>query len=180
VNRVCALVLALVLASATACDAGSAGPGPGPGPRPDADAIRTELADVVARAEPGPGDAEEGACFATTLLEQTTPDQLRDAGVLDASYHVAKDLPKLPEALAETWVDAQFRCTDFVARSAQAQEKISHGNVEPDAYAACLRDTLTDGQLRAAVVDTLTGDWDGADLDRFSTAQGDCAAESRR
>lgn len=169
-----ALLVGLLLATASACDRGAEGPDP------DRDAIRQGLVDVVARAHPGPGDAAEGTCFATTLMGQTTPAQLRDAGVLDASYRVVPHLPKLPQGLAETWARAQLRCTDFVARSAQAQAELSHGAIDPEAYAACLHAALTEDQLRAAVVDTLTGDWEGADLGRFSAAQGDCAARSRR
>jgi hypothetical protein len=173
---VAALLAGLLLACGSACDSGAdndAG-----GADPDRDSIRAGLADAVARDQPGPDDAAEGECFASTLTGQTTPQQLQDAGVLDASYRVVEHLPKLPEDLAEVWARAQLRCTDFVERSAQAQEQISHGAVDPEAYADCLRDALTDEQLRAAVVDSLTGDWDGNDLARFSAAQGDCAARS--
>ncbi|MCW2793728.1 MAG: hypothetical protein JWO76_2826 [Nocardioides sp.] len=168
------LLLGLLVGSVTGCDDGA------DGPEPDRGAIRTGLAAAVARAEPAPGDADEGTCFANTLMGQTTPEQLRDAGVLDASYHMVERLPKLPEELAEVWAAAQLRCTDFVGLSAQAQAKLSHGGVDPEAYADCLHAALTDDQLRAALVDTLTGDWDGADLDRFTSAQGTCASRSHR
>ncbi|MCW2843530.1 MAG: hypothetical protein JWN22_1446 [Nocardioides sp.] len=172
----------LLLVCGTACGGGSsAGSGAtSDGPDPDRNVIRQGLADVVARAQPGPGDAAEGQCFGNTLMGQTTPQQLQDVGVLDASYRVVEHLPKLPEDLAETWAGAQLRCTDFVERSAQAQEEISHGGLDPEAYADCLRGALSEDELRAAMVDTLTGDWGGADLDRFSAAQGDCAARSPR
>jgi hypothetical protein len=173
-----ALLTALVVAGASACDGD--GSGGSDGAEPDRDAIRAGLAAVVARPEPVAGDADEDTCFANTLMGQTTPEQLRDAGVLDASYRVVEHLPKLPEDLAETWAGAQLRCTDFVERSAQAQEEISHGGLDPEAYADCLRGALSEDELRAAMVDTLTGDWGGADLDRFSAAQGDCAARSPR
>jgi hypothetical protein len=173
-----ALLTGVLLVCGSACDARS--DGSSEGPDPDRNAIRQGLADVVARARPGPGEAGEGQCFGNTLMGQTTPEQLQDAGVLDASYRVVDHLPKLPEDLAEVWARAQLRCTDFVERSAQAQEEISHGGIDPEAYADCLRGALSEDQLRAALVDTLTGDWDGADLDRFSAAQGACAARSPR
>lgn len=167
-----ALLMGLLLGSVSGCD------GQAVGPEPDRGAIRSGLAAVVTDQSGSPTD--EGTCFANTLMGQATPAQLRDAGVLDASYRVVEHLPSLPEGLAETWARAQLRCTDFVASSAEAQATLSHGAIDPDTYAACLHDALTDDQLVAAMVDTLTGDWKGADLGRFSDAQSECAARSPR
>jgi hypothetical protein len=175
VIRMCGLVVGLLMGLSTGCSAGESD-----GPDPDRDAIRAGLAALVTDDRTDPRDVEDGTCFANALMGQTTPEQLRDAGVLDASYAVKDKLPRVSEDLAETWVLAQFRCVDFVEKSAQAQVAITHGKVDAAAYAACLRAALTDDQLRAAVVDTLTGDWDGADLTRFSAAQRDCGHTSQR
>ncbi len=168
-------VLLAVLALATGCR-GSADP-PDPGraaPEPDRAAIRAGLARSFAGDHPAAEDVHAGDCFARHFTEQVTPQELRDAGVVDSSYAVVPDLPRLPEDLATRWVDAQFRCTDFVAESARAQDQIAHGAIDTAAWSSCLRAGLSDEELRAAVVDTLTGSWDGAALGRLSAAQAAC------
>lgn len=158
---------------------GCSGDGPEAGsgdPEPDRAAIRAGLSGLFAGDHPTDRDTADGACFADELLGRVTPDRLRTAGVLDPSYEVASELPPLPEELARPWVEAQFACTDLVARTAAAQAGVSHGAVDAATYAACLRGALTDAELKAAVVDTLTGDWAGTDLARLTDAGADCAA----
>ncbi len=185
-TRTSALLLALpalLLAATAGCDDGGPAGGPGAssgGPDPDRDTIRSGLSSLVDGGHPTPEERADGTCFADALLDRTTPQALRDAGVLDTSYAVVTKLPRLPEGLAQTWVSAQFACTDFVEQSARAQAEISHGKVDADAYAACLHDALPAEDLRAAVVDTLTGSWDGPALARFSAAQADCSRQSHR
>ena len=144
-------------------------------PGPDRAAVRTGLAELFAGDRPTARDTADGECFADGLLDRVTPEQLRTAGVLGPSYLVVDELPRLPEELARAWVEAQFACTDFVARAAGARDAVSHGGVDPSSFAACLRGALTDSELQAAVVDTLIGDWDGADLARLTEAQAGCA-----
>ncbi|WP_372729907.1 hypothetical protein [Nocardioides sp.] len=137
-------------------------------------AIRAGLVELVVGARATRAERADARCFADALLARTTPDQLRSAGVLDASYDVVDELPILSRDDAGTWVDAQFSCADFVDQSARAQEQLSHGAIDRARYAQCLREALTTEQLRAAVVDTLSGAWDGPALARFSAAQADC------
>lgn len=179
-TRTCALLLASLVLLATGCSGPDADPSTSPGDRasPDARAIRTGLAGLFAGDHPSARDIRDGACFAGALMDRTTPEDLRDAGVLDASYAVQDEQPPLPRELAEVWASAQFECTDFVAESARAQVAISHGKVDGQAYAACLRDALTDEEIRAAVVESLIGAFDGAAVDRFSRTQGECARNS--
>lgn len=191
-TRTSALLLtlpALLLVATTGCAdggpaggsrSGSTGDAAGPAAGPDPDAIRSGLASLVTDGHATSAATADGTCFADALLDRTSPQELRDAGVLDPSYAVVGKVPQLPEALAQAWVTAQFACTDFVEQSARAQAAISHGRVDADAYAACLHGALPAAELRAAVVDTLTGTWDGPALGRFSAAQAACSRQSLR
>lgn len=166
------LVLALLaLAGCTSDD-------PAPAPPGDLAAIRADLAALFAGDHPGERESEAGACFAEELTDRVGTERLRDGGVLDASYDVVADVPPLPEDLAADWADAQFACTDFVEESTRAQVKVTKGRIDTDAYAACLRAALTEDEMRAAVVDSLTGDWSGVDLARLGQAQTECALEA--
>lgn len=179
-TRTCALLLAALTLLVTGCSGPSDDPSSGPSDEasPDAGAIRSGLAGLFAGDHPSGRDTRNGACFAEALMGLTTPADLRDAGVLDASYAVVPEQPPLPRDLAEVWASAQFECTDFVEESARAQVSISHGKVDGEAYAACLRDALTDEDIRDAVVESLIGTFDGAAVDRFSRVQGECARNS--
>lgn len=176
-TRTSALLFASLVLLASGCSGPDADRSSRPGDRasPDAGALRSELAALFAGDHPTARGTRDGACFAEALMERTTPEDLQDAGVLDASYAVVPEQPPLPRYLAEVWASAQFECTDFVAESARAQVSISHGKVDGEAYAACLRDALTDEEIRAAVVESLIGTFDGVAVDRFSRAQVECA-----
>ncbi len=141
-------------------------------------AIRDGLAAHFAGDHPDARKRDAGACFARSLTERASPDQLRDAGVLDADLDVVQELPTLPEDVAGDWAAAQLDCTDYVEESTRAQVEITKGKVDADEYAACLRAALTEDQMRAALVDTLTGDWGGVDVARLGRAQTDCADEA--
>ncbi len=169
--------LVLLLALAVGCSGGGSADKEALSPA-DTDAIRAGLSELVAGDHASARETADATCFAEALLERMTPAELRGAGVLDASYDVVAELPKLSRADAGTWVDAQFSCTDFVEQSARAQEQLSHGKIDRGTYTQCLRVALTEDQLRAAVVDTLTGAWDGPDLARFSAAQADCQRQA--
>lgn len=145
----------------------------------DAAAVRAGLAALFAGDHPEAEDAEAGACFAEAFTGATTPAELREAGLLDERYAVVADLPTLTPEVAKTWVDAQFSCTDFVAESTRAQIKATKGRLDPDAYAACLRGLMSDDDLRAAVLESLTGQWDGEHVSRLGAAQSDCVDRSQ-
>lgn len=140
--------------------------------------IRDGLAALYAGDHPGPRETADGDCFARALTESTSPDQLRDDGVLDGSYDVVPELPVLSEEMAQAWADAQFACTDFVEESTRAQVNATEGRIDTEVYDACLRAELTEGELRAAVVDSLTGHWSGAALGKLGRAQTECADEA--
>lgn len=144
----------------------------------DAAVVRDGLGALFAGDHPEARDTEAGVCFAQAFTEDTTPQELRAAGVLDERFDVVADLPTLTPGLAEKWVDAQFACTDFVAESTRAQVKVTKGRIDPDAYATCLRGLMSELDLRAAVLETLTAQWDGEHVSRLGAAQSDCAEQS--
>jgi hypothetical protein len=166
---------ALLLAAA-----GCSGDEPAGSDSPDpalADA-RAGLAALFAGDHPGARDVANGECFAEELTATTSLDALQAAGVLDSSYDVVADLPPLREDVAQAWADAQFACTDFVEESTRAQQAATKGGVEAEAYAACLRDTLDEDEMKAAVVDSLVGNWQGPALLALGRAQSDCAEDA--
>ncbi len=165
------VLVLIALASLSACSNESEPPSDY-----DAAVVRDGLAALFAGDHAGPGDTEVGACFARELTDATSPQELRAAGVLDERFDVVAALPPLPDELADTWVDAQFACTDFVEESTRAQEKVTKGRIDTEAYAGCLREALTEEQMRAGTADALTGDWQGEDLAELGRAQSDCAA----
>ena len=172
-RRAPALLTATLLLSLAACQQEDPPPENG-----DAAEIRADLAAVFAGDHPEDRDTENGECFADELTGLMSNEQLRDAGLLDASYDVVSPIPQLSEEAAGAWADAQIACTDFVEESTRAQVKVTKGRIDTEAYAACLRAALTDDQMRGAVVDSLTGDWQGADLGALGRAQSECAAEA--
>lgn len=123
-------------------------------------------------------DTATGECFAAALTDGATPEQLWDAGILDASYAVVPVLPPLEREGAELWVDAQFECTDFVTESTRAQVAATKGKVDAAAYETCLRAALTEDQLREAAVQSVMGDFDGDAVAAFSRAQLDCVQDA--
>lgn len=171
-----ALVLGLVLALA-GCQSDDAGPSAAP--TPDSSAIRSGLASLFAGDHPGPREIAEGKCFAGKLTAAVSPQQLQSAGVLDASYDVVTDPPPLPEDVAGEWADAQLACADFVEASTRAQEKVTHGDLDAEAYAACLHQSLTDDDIRAAVAASLSGDFGADEVAALSGAQSACAKRAK-
>lgn len=146
---------------------------------PDATVDEAALAEGLARMyagdNPRPEDIREGDCFAAQLLAATTPEQLRDGGLVDASYVVVAEIPTLDKELAGTVAAAQLACTDFIEDSTDAQTSLSKGRLDAEAYATCLRAELDDEAIRASVVASLRGDWEDPALGRLSEAQATCA-----
>ena len=168
------LVIAVVLAL-TGCQSEDSDPTGGTGATPDPATIRSGLASLFAGDHPGSRENIEGKCFAEALTAMLSPNQLRKAGVLDASYDVVTDPPPLPDELAGHWAMAQLACADFIEASTRAQVKVTHGALDSEAYAACLRRNLTDGEIRAAVAASLSGEFDAPEVARLSAAQSACA-----
>jgi hypothetical protein len=178
--RTCVLVtglgMSLVLAlGGCQSSGGDAEGGSGDGPAPDPSSIRSGLASLFAGDHPGTRENTEGQCFAEELTAAVSPEQLRSAGVLDASYDVVEEPPPLPEDVAGDWADAQLACADFVEASTRAQVKVTKGDLDGEAYAACLRQKLTDDEIRAAVAASLMGDFDAAAVSTLGAAQSACA-----
>ena len=144
----------------------------------DSAAIRAAFASLYAGDHAGELETASGDCFAEAFIGLTTQDQLREAGVLDASYAVVAELPPLPPDVADAWVEAQFGCSDFVEESTNAQVKISKGKIDGEKYAACLRRELTEDDMRAAATSSLTGDWDAPAVSALADAQGRCSRAS--
>ena len=147
------------------------------GSDPDRATVDRGLAELYAGDHPTEDDTAAGTCFAEHL-EDVSTDTLRDAGVVDASGAVVADLPQLDKDLANAWVDAQLACTDFVEASTRAQEKVTKGAIDDQAYAECLADALTDDQVRAALVATVSGSFDDPAVDRLARAQDTCAGQA--
>lgn len=165
------LVVGLVLSGCSAHEE----PSPTPGATVDEAAVATGLAAMYAGDNPEPEDVREGDCFADELLDATTPEQLREGGLVDASYAVVTEIPVLEQDLAGTVADAQLACTDFVEDSTAAQVSVTKGRLDTEAYAACLGDRLDDAAIRASVVASLMGAWEDPALVRLSEAQSGCA-----
>jgi hypothetical protein len=168
------LVTGLVLALA-GCESNGSRPDESPDATPDSAAIRSGLAALFAGDHPGSRENTEGKCFAGELTAAVSPEQLRSAGVLDASYDVVAEPPPLPEDVADDWADAQLACADFVEASTRAQVKVTKGAVDTEAYAACLRRSLTTEEIRAAVTASLSGNFDAPEVGVLSSAQSACA-----
>jgi hypothetical protein len=99
--------------------------------------------------------------------------------VLDASYDVVAEPPPLPDELAGHWAMAQLACADFIEASTRAQVKVTHGALDSEAYAACLRRSLTDGEIRAAVTASLAGHFGAPEVVGLSRAQSTCAQRAK-
>ena len=176
--RVSIVVLAaLLLAGCSGDEPGDGGDGSSDA-GPDRAVVERSLAELYAGDHATARDDASGACFAEELVDRAGIDRLRDVGIVAASGEVA-ELPEFDEETARLWVDAQFACVDYVEESTRALAAQSKGRIDQETYAACLRDALTDDELRAAVVATLSGDWEAGAVTALSKAQADCSAASQ-
>jgi hypothetical protein len=144
----------------------------------DLEAARKSLVTLWVGDDATPATLKAGRCFATMLVSNSSPEELRDAGILDASYAVVAQLPSFDREGAELWVDAQFACVDFVAESARAQVAATKGKVDRAAYETCLRDALSEDQLREAAIESVMGDLGGEAVTAFSQAQLACVQDA--
>ena len=173
VRVVTVLLPALLLLGCSGGGDDDGGPAP-TAPSVDVATVQEDLVGLWVGDDVTPEDTATGECFADELTSRATPEQLRDAGILDASYAVVPELPFLDREGAELWVDAQFACTDFVTESVRAQVAATKGKVDRAAYEACLRAALTEDQLRETAVQSVMGDLGGDAVAAFSQAQLDC------
>ena len=178
--RRCVLVPGLIIAVVLALggcqsDGGDPAGGSGDGPTPDPAAIRSGLASLFDGDHPGARENTEGRCFAVKLTAAVSPQERRSAGVLAGSYDVVAEPPPRPADVAGSWADAQLACSDFVEASTRAQVKVTHGDLDERAYAACLRQRMTEDEIRAAVAASLGGDFAAPEVAGLSAAQSACA-----
>jgi hypothetical protein len=186
-----ARVLALLLPALVLCGCSGgvkenppASGGPPPGPSRLVDErfvqwqVRKGLFALYVGDDKSPENREAGSCFAGALMTSNHPEELRDARILDAEYAVVKELPSFDREGAELWVDAQFACVDFVAESARAQVAATKGKVDRAAYETCLRDALSEDQLREAAIESVMGDLGGEAVTALSQAQLACVQDA--
>ncbi|CAN5456270.1 hypothetical protein BH09ACT12_BH09ACT12_12650 [soil metagenome] len=117
----------------------------------------------------------DGFCFSDALLERLDEDQLIDAGIVTPRGKVTRSLPVFDEATASAWVDAQLSCVDFVEASTRALLTQTHGELDSEAYATCLAAALSDAEIRAALVQTLSGGFDSPEVAALTDAQATCS-----
>ncbi len=142
--------------------------------------VRAGLVELYTLDDETPDVVAEGGCFADALLARLSLDELVQAGVVEDDGSVTVAIPMLDVDVAESWVDAQAACVDYVVPSTRAL--VDHGAVGLDetAYAACFEAALTDEQVRTALVKSLSGGIDGPDVAALTTAEADCAEQSAR
>ena len=145
---------------------------------PDRAVVEQGLADLYAGDHATDQDTASGACFAEELLERADVDRLQEAGIITDSGAVSAELPAFDAETAELWVDAQFACVDYIEESTRALLAQTKGKLQQETYADCLREALTDDQLRAAVEATLTGTWDAPEVTELANAQADCRQQA--
>lgn len=144
----------------------------------DPSAIRSGLVALWVGDDDSPEDVETGTCFADALVDATTPDELVEVGILDASYAVVPELTDLTPEGAGLWVDAQFGCSDLVSESGRAQVAATKGKVDRESYETCLRAVVSEEQLREVAESSLLGDLSGDAVVAFSAAQLDCVQQA--
>lgn len=120
-------------------------------------------------------DRRQGTCFARALQRRLDFFELRAGGIVDDQGNVVEALPVFDEATAAAWVDAQLTCVDYVEASTRALLTQTRGDLDAEAYAACLRDALTDAEIRAALEQTLSGGFDSPEVAALADAQATCA-----
>lgn len=161
----------------SAGDGGSGGSGPTAQDTPEtvsrADAA-AGVADLFARLSPDSAGA--APCVGEALVADLPPAELQSAGLLSPDGTAPEQVPALDGATAAAWVDAWFGCVDYVEVTTRAQRRASR-TLDAPAFRACLRDALTDEELRTAATDGLSGDVDSPAVRRLSEAQATCAQQ---
>ena len=140
--------------------------------------VRSALVDLYSGDHASGEDTTAAECFADDLLERVTPEGLRDGGVLDSSFAPRAEATALDRPVAEAWAAAQMACTDFVEQSTEAQEALTKGRLDDDAYAACLDGRLDEATIRDASISTLMARLDDPAVAEMSVAQSECSVLS--
>jgi hypothetical protein len=140
--------------------------------------VRSTLIELYAGGRAAGEDPAAAECFADDLLGRVTPEDLRDGGVLDDSFAPRAEATALDRPVAEAWTAAQLACSDFVEQSVQAQEVLTKGRLDADAYAACLEVRLDEATIRDASVSTLMADLDDPVVAEMGRAQSECSVLS--
>ena len=173
---VCLLVALLAACSSSPTDSPDGRASGAPAAYDEA-AVRDGLAGLFAGDDPRPRDVRAGECFADRLLSDTSPEELREGGLVADDGGAAAELPPLSPDLAGTVADAQLACIDVVDSSTRALTAVRKGDLDAEAYGGCLRRELPRSAQRAALVATLTGTWDDPALERLARVQVACVAE---
>lgn len=176
--RLVPVCLALLLLAA--CSGGSADDAPsssGSATAFDQAAVRDGLAEAFAGSNPTRRERKAGDCFADELLARSTPAQLREGELVAADGGAVRQLPPLPDELAEVAADATLACVDVVESSTRAVTSARKGDLDPVEYADCLVGAVPPRAQREALVATLSGRYDDPAVTRLGQAQADCAAE---
>ncbi len=174
--------LVVVLSVALGACAGDTDPGLQPtppsetGPSAAPDTARTAaLAKLYIGKSVEPLDRREGRCFARALEQRLDEDALIEAGLIGPGGVVTRT-PVFDKDTAGVWVDAQLSCVDYVDASTRALLTQTRGDLDPEAYATCLRTTLTEGEIRAALVETLSNGFDSPEVAALAEAQSTCSS----
>lgn len=120
-------------------------------------------------------DRRQGRCFARALQRRLDFFELEAGGIVDSQGDVVEVLPVFDEVTAAAWVDAQLACVDYVEASLRALLTQTRGGLDAEAYAACLRDALTEAEIQAALELTLSGGFDSPEVAALADAQASCA-----
>lgn len=134
-----------------------------------------ELAELYAGNSAVSQDRREGRCFARAFEQRMDEAALVRAGIVDRDGTVVESLPIFDATTATAWVDAQLACVDYVEASTRALLTQTRGALDAQAYAVCLRAALSDEEVRAALVQTLSGGFDSPEVAALADAQSTCA-----
>jgi hypothetical protein len=177
-SLVVAAVVVVVVAGCSGDDRGDGVPPPSAAPSSavpaEGSAVTDDLVALYVGDSPDPQDRSDGRCFADELQSRLDPAQLTAAGIVGADGEVVDVLPVFDPATAESWVDAQLACVDYVEVSTRALLTQTRGGLDAEAYADCLRGALTDTEVRAALVQTLSGGFDSPEVAALADAQAAC------
>jgi hypothetical protein len=144
----------------------------------DREVARNSLAGMFAGDQPDAQGRAEGRCFADRLLDEVTPEDLQEHGVLDEDHGPAAGHGSLPEELATPWAEAQLACVSFYEASTRAQRAATKGRLDEAAYRSCLEAAVDEAEAVAGTAAALRGDWDDRALEELSRAQSSCASET--
>ena len=156
-----------------------------PAPTPSVEAVlepvvsTAELAALFTGNSTEALDRRQGRCFARALKRRLDFAALEAGGIVDGEGLVVQVLPVFDQATAAAWVDAQLSCVDYVEASTRALLTQTRGDLDPEAYAACLRAARTDEEVRAALVQSLSGGFDSAEVAALAEAQSTCSSGAR-